>query len=140
MSPNPILFGYIQNLQQSNSIEASLKSVALNINSISLNIQNDQIVILLTLVLLCWCCFGWMFDSVAISLSHNSTIATSGIDPEEFDYLSSEEAIPAKFNLIDAYIQMNDFNSAQTVLAEIIKQGNNEQRNKAMRIMDDISK
>ncbi|MDG2283999.1 MAG: FimV/HubP family polar landmark protein [Alphaproteobacteria bacterium] len=50
---------------------------------------------------------------------------------DEYDYLATDEAIPVKMNLVQAYIQMEDFVSAKTVLDEIMKQGDFQQREDA---------
>lgn len=50
---------------------------------------------------------------------------------EEYDFMGSQEAVPAKFNLVEAYIQMKDFAQARRVLDEILSVGSEDQRQKA---------
>ena len=112
--------------------------LASDFNQLTLNTAPANLALIALTVILIWCCLGWLFDSIKAELEQQNQI-NAGYDPEEFDYLSSSEAIPAKFNLIAAYIQMQDFESANNVLTEIIKQGNAEQRAKALSILDEIN-
>lgn len=139
MASIPVLFGYIQQLQQTKTtISSDFLQLASDFNQLTLNTAPANLVLIALTVILIWCCLGWLFDSIKAELEQQNQI-NAGYDPEEFDYLSSSEAIPAKFNLIDAYIQMQDFESANNVLTEIIKQGNAEQRAKALSILDEIN-
>lgn len=136
----PLLYGYIQKLQHINdSWEANFMNLSDDLIALSskapLHFPPEKIACYLLIGILFWCCFGWIYEEIESNIGEKS----AGFDPEEFDYLSSNEAIPAKFNLIEAYIQMNDFESASKVLVEIIAQGNGEQRQQAMKILDDIS-
>lgn len=51
--------------------------------------------------------------------------------PIEYDYMGSQESIPAKLNLARAYIAMEDYAAARTVLDEVKQTGNQEQRQQA---------
>ncbi len=62
----------------------------------------------------------------------------TGADPDEFDYLASSEAVPAKLDLARAYLQMEDFASAKKVLQEILTQGNIQQRDYAAQLLTQI--
>lgn len=56
-------------------------------------------------------------------------------DEEEYDYMSSAEAIPVKFDLASAYQAMQDFKAAAHVLEDIIATGSPSQRDKAERML-----
>lgn len=62
-------------------------------------------------------------------------------DPElggEYDFMNSKEAIPAKLDLARAYINMDDFLSAQQVLKEVIKKGDQTERQQAEQLLGAI--
>ncbi|OGO91139.1 MAG: hypothetical protein A3F10_01550 [Coxiella sp. RIFCSPHIGHO2_12_FULL_42_15] len=49
----------------------------------------------------------------------------------DYDYMGSAESIPAKLNLVRAYLAMENFAEAKKVLDTILTQGNSEQRYEA---------
>ncbi len=53
----------------------------------------------------------------------------------EYDFMSSDEAIPAKLDLARAYIAMNDEEQARMVLTAVIEKGNQEQRAEALSLI-----
>ncbi len=53
----------------------------------------------------------------------------------EYDFMSSDEAIPAKLDLARAYIAMNDEEQARMVLTAVIEKGNQEQRTEALSLI-----
>ena len=53
----------------------------------------------------------------------------------EYDFMSSDEAIPAKLDLARAYIAMNDEEQARMVLTTVIEKGNQEQRSEALSLI-----
>lgn len=53
----------------------------------------------------------------------------------EYDFMSSDEAIPAKLDLARAYIAMNDEEQARMVLTAVIEKGNQEQRSEALSLI-----
>jgi len=53
---------------------------------------------------------------------------------DEYDYLGSEEGMPAKLNLARAYIKMEDFESAKEVLDEVLSDGTDEQKAQAQEL------
>ena len=69
-------------------------------------------------------------------------LATDEIDEEdnedEYDFLGSEEGIPAKLDLARAYIAMEDIPAAKTVLQEVVAQGNHEQRQQARTLLNEL--
>ncbi len=54
----------------------------------------------------------------------------------EYDYMGSEESIPAKLNLARAYIKMEDYEQAETLLREVIKKGSKQQQQEAQVLLD----
>ncbi len=57
---------------------------------------------------------------------------------DEYDYMGSSESIPAKLNLIRAYIAMEDFDAAKKVLTEVLSQGDDEQKAQAEELQQQI--
>lgn len=57
---------------------------------------------------------------------------------EEYDFMSSQEAIPAKLDLARAYIDMEDIPSAKSVLDEVIAKGNEAEVKEAKKILRKI--
>lgn len=53
----------------------------------------------------------------------------------EYDFMSSDEAIPAKLDLARAYVAMNDEEQARMVLTAVIEKGNQEQRSEALSLI-----
>lgn len=139
MSSIPILYGYIQQLQNNqHNILYDINQLMLDSKLYASNIPLNSYITIALAIIVWWCCLGWVIENLKNDLEQQNK-TNAGLDPEEFDYLASSEAIPAKFNLVEAYIQMNDIESATQVLCEIIANGNQGQRNKAMSILDDIN-
>lgn len=59
---------------------------------------------------------------------------------DEYNFMASKEAIPAKLNLARAYQEMGDLQSAIEVLEEVIKEGNSAQNQEAQRMLHKIKK
>lgn len=57
---------------------------------------------------------------------------------DEYDYLGSQEGIAAKLDLARAYIDMGNSSQAILVLNEVIAHGNDEQRHRARKILEDV--
>lgn len=60
-------------------------------------------------------------------------------DEEEYDFMNSREAIPAKLDLARAYIDMADYSSAQRTLQEVINLGNPVERKQAKLMLSKIA-
>lgn len=60
-------------------------------------------------------------------------------DDEEYDFMNSQEAIPAKLDLARAYITMGDTNAAERVLKSIMGLGNSEQCSQAQNLLNQIA-
>jgi len=59
-------------------------------------------------------------------------------EEDEYDFMGSDEGIPAKLDLARAYLDMNDQNAAREVLDEITKQGNEQQQQEAQDLLKRI--
>lgn len=57
---------------------------------------------------------------------------------DEYDFMNTDEAIPAKLNLARSYFAMEDFESARTVLDEILKRGDASQKKEAQNLISKI--
>lgn len=57
---------------------------------------------------------------------------------DEYDFLGSEEGIPAKLDLARAYLAMEDFPAATEVLQDVLAKGNHEQRNQAQNLLQEM--
>mgnify|MGYP001804779973 CR=1 FL=1 len=57
---------------------------------------------------------------------------------DEYDFMNSDEAIPAKLDLARAYMAMEDYKSARKVLEQVGKNGNAEQQAEAKVMLDKI--
>lgn len=57
---------------------------------------------------------------------------------DEYDFMNSDEAIPAKLDLARAYMAMEDYKSARDVLEQVLQNGNEAQRGEARKMLDKI--
>lgn len=57
---------------------------------------------------------------------------------DEYDFMSSDEAIPAKLDLARAYMTMGDHLAAKGVLEEVLARGNAEQKAHAQNLITKI--
>ena len=87
-----------------------------------------------------------LFSFVLDSRSQGSRPATVNskeildMDEDEYDYIGSEEAIPAKLNLARAYCDMGLPDKARKVLTEITARGDSKQRETARNMLMDMDK
>lgn len=58
---------------------------------------------------------------------------------DEYDFMGSDDAIPAQLDLARTYIAMNDLNQARQVLLAIIKKGSLAQKKQAQMMLDRLS-
>jgi len=56
----------------------------------------------------------------------------------EYDFMNTEEALPAKLDLARAYIQMEDLDSAKSILHDILEHGDKPQQQEAQSLLDQI--
>lgn len=56
----------------------------------------------------------------------------------EYDFMGSDEAIPAKLDLARAYVAMEDYKAAQEVINQIMQKGNEKQKQEAAHILEGI--
>lgn len=59
---------------------------------------------------------------------------------DEYDFINSDEGIPAKIDLARAYIDMDNPNSALKILEEVISKGNDQQQKIAQTLIQRIRK
>jgi FimV-like protein len=71
---------------------------------------------------------------------NNHELKTQPDEEGEYDYMSSRDAIPAKFDLANAYIQMGNKKEATHVLEDILKIGTEEEKQKAQALLQKIQK
>lgn len=62
------------------------------------------------------------------------------VNKEEYDFLGSEESIPAKLNLAHAYLEMGNHIAARDVLNEVILKGDLAQQAEARELLNKIAK
>lgn len=67
-------------------------------------------------------------------------VASKAADEGEYDFMSTDEAIPAKLDLARAYVAMEDYQAAKQVLSEVMKSGNQEQRQQAEQLLNNFKK
>ena len=58
---------------------------------------------------------------------------------DEYDFMGSSEAIPAKLDLAHAYVAMEDFVAARKALKQVLDSGDAEQQKEARTMLDSIS-
>ncbi len=74
----------------------------------------------------------------AVMLSEQATVEADPDTETEYDFMGSDEAIPAKLDLAQAYITMEDFAAATKVLEEVVQRGNEEQQQQAKELLSSI--
>lgn len=67
-----------------------------------------------------------------------AAVGASGGSETDYDFMASNEAIPAKLDLARAYIAMEDFNAARETLTAVLNEGNEEQRLEAKSLLSKI--
>lgn len=74
-----------------------------------------------------------------VSLKNAAKEEKTAIENEdEYDFMNSQEAMPAKLDLARAYIDMEDFASAKMLLEEILNKGNETECKEAKKILRSI--
>ncbi len=77
------------------------------------------------------------------SLSSHSEVNAVPVEEddtkEEYDWMGSEESIPAKINLARTYIAMEDVESARKVLDEVCEHGDENQQKEANMLLAELS-
>jgi FimV-like protein len=66
-------------------------------------------------------------------VAEKTTLVPDDLDDTkvEYDYMGSNESIPAKLNLARAYVAMEDYSAARKVLNEVAQAGSREQQQQA---------
>jgi FimV-like protein len=67
-----------------------------------------------------------------------AAVAAAGGSGTDYDFMASNEAIPAKLDLARAYIAMEDFSAARETLAAVLSGGNPEQCLEAKSLLSKI--
>ena len=75
--------------------------------------------------------------SLMISKKNSKEQVPQDNHKSDYDYLSTKEAIPAKLDLARSYIVMEDFEGAKHVLTEVLKEGDEEQKELAKNLLDE---
>lgn len=84
--------------------------------------------------------FSWVYLGLMIRrISQQTRAHTAGGDQDdEYNFMSTKEAIPAKLDLARAYIQMEDLEQATAVLQDIIQHADGEHRASAESLLKEI--
>jgi FimV-like protein len=134
VSQTAVLKAEVRDLQQENqSLQAILNDQmvpSLKVPdwfAMHLPTDDDSRTLLLMLILLCGIFLWWHGLSLAetVLVQHD----------EEYNFLETDAAIPAKLDLAQAYVVMGDYGSATLVLREVLDAGNDAQRSQAERMM-----
>lgn len=84
---------------------------------------------------------GYKIQAVAAGSANNSAANEDAEDTkDEYDFMNSNEAIPAKLDLARAYMAMEDYKSARKVLDQVQRDGNDEQKAEAKKMFEKIPK
>lgn len=77
-------------------------------------------------------------DPSAISLATTATYSDEAI-LDDTSHTSSSSKYKDSFDIVKAYIELNDFVTARKLLNEIVKTGNIDQKTKAIKILNEIT-
>ena len=77
-----------------------------------------------------------MLIILVVSRSKKTTPVTQTTQESEYDFMGSEESIPAKLDLAQTYIDMSDKKAANKVLEEVMQKGTDEQKNEAAKLLE----
>jgi len=67
-----------------------------------------------------------------------SSTANLTADINQFDFDNGGDEVDAKFNMVKLYLDMDDYVNARHDLAEILHEGNDEQKQRAQTMLDEI--
>lgn len=138
------LTGFIQMLKEEfNHLEKTITAEFQNTkpvrsfgNLANLNFSQNKLlgfIIILSLILIVWV---WMPSSQKKSMpKRQEPKITYDKNEEEYDFMASQEAIPAKLDLARSYIAMEDFAAAKKILKEITRQGNIMEKQQAKQLL-----
>lgn len=92
-------------------------------------------------------CLGFLAGRTRYSQKQSNVQPADSASPEsteddtkdEYDFMSSNEAIPAMLDLARSYIAMEDYDQARAVLKAILVRGDDTQKDEANTLMDKIS-
>ncbi len=78
-------------------------------------------------------------DDLSGDIDWLASAADDAVEDDDGDsFFSSEDEVATKLDLIRAYIDMGDNDSARNILAEVVEEGNDEQKNEAQEILKQI--
>jgi FimV-like protein len=85
---------------------------------------------------------GYKIQAVAEGAAGGANAANESTEDtkDEYDFMNSDEAIPAKLDLARAYMAMEDYTSARKVLDQVQRTGNDEQKSEAEKMFEKIPK
>lgn len=86
---------------------------------------------------------GYKLQTVTESTGRSAAAANESDENDtrdEYDFMNSDEAIPAKLDLARAYMAMEDYKSARKVLDQVSKNGSAEQQAEAKTMLSKIPK
>ena len=95
-------------------------------------------IIALLLLALIWKLSARTKQSVSDSKPETEAAIETIESDADYDFLSSNDAIPAKLDLARAYIAMEDFSAARAVLNDVLVQGDAEQKRDAQAMLQQI--
>lgn len=84
---------------------------------------------------------GYKLQTVAEGAGRSSHAANESDEndtKDEYDFMNTDEAIPAKLDLARAYMAMEDYKSARKVLDQVSKNGSEQQKAEAKSMLDKI--
>lgn len=77
---------------------------------------------------------------IILSFTRRKGSKTIDEDKGDYDFMGSEESIPAKLDLARSYIDMDDKKAAKKILKEIKKHGNQAQQEEAEKLLEQTKK
>ncbi|XKU39325.1 FimV/HubP family polar landmark protein [Pseudomonas [fluorescens] ATCC 17400] len=78
-------------------------------------------------------------ESPSIEPSFTAEDAAKGDDEPEFDFLSGTDEVATKLDLAQAYIDMGDEGGARDILAEVLTEGDEKQRDEAKEMLSNLA-
>lgn len=103
--------------------------------------------ILLGVVILALAVAAWSFlpsskKRAALEVKANKAVSPIEMEDDtqgEYDYMGSDESMPAKLNLARAYIAMEDYKAAKKVIKEVLSSGDAAQSQQAHDLLEKIA-
>jgi FimV-like protein len=80
----------------------------------------------------------YAIENAPKSISSSAIVLDEDDTKSEYDFMNSNEAIPAKLDLARAYLDMEDYRSAREALNQVMSEGNRGQRLEAETMLNKI--